>query len=154
MKTLPPVASEPFEQRVGPVGRLLHLAGQLPVVPAEMIDHDDPTFSQPEVGVTVEYGQYMAVGCIGCHRPDFTGGPFAGLPPEAPDPPNLTPDADAGLGGWTEEEFMTFLTTGVNPEGRQANPAFMPWPVTANMTDVEREALWLFLRSLPAVRTD
>lgn len=154
LKTLPPMASEPVEQTVGPVGRALYLAGRLPLVPAEMIDHDDPSFFQPEEGVTVEYGEYLAAGCIGCHRADFSGGPFGGLPPEAPDPSNLTPDVETGLGSWTEDQFTTFLTTGVKPDGTVADRTFMPWPVTAAMTDPERRALWLFLRSLPPIRTE
>ena len=29
------------------------------------------------------------------------------------------------------------------------DPAVMPWPIAAQMTDVEIEALWLYLQSLP-----
>ena len=49
---------------------------------------------------------------------------------------------------------MAFLTTGVKPDEVQADPAFMPWLATAAMTDVERRALWVFLRSLPPVLSD
>jgi mono/diheme cytochrome c family protein len=147
----PPRASDPVEQTVGPLGRLLYLAGQVPLVAAELIDHDDARFSQPDAAVTIEYGAYLATSCTACHRSDFAGGPFAGLPPESPDPANITPDVATGIGAWTEADFVTFFSTGARPDGRQVDPAFMPWTLGAAMTVLEKKALWTYLNSLPPV---
>lgn len=150
IKSVPPVDTNPRNQTVGPLGRALFLAGQVPFVQAEMIDHTDPTFEQPEPGANVEYGSYLATGCVGCHGQEFVGGPMPGMPPDWPDPANLTPDEETGIGSWTRENFLHFAETGVRPDGRQLDAAYMPWPALQSMTDVERDAVWMFLRSLPA----
>ena len=149
IKSMPPVDTDPVEQQVGPLGRVLYVTGQLPLVAAEMIDHGDRTFTQPEAGVTVEYGGYLATSCLGCHGEGFSGGPIPGVPPDWPEAGNLTPDPETGLGSWTEEDFMSFFEDGTRPDGREVDPQYMPWPIGAAMTQEERQALWTFLRSLP-----
>src|SRR5688572_9481432 len=53
LKQLPPVDHVQEENRVGPVFRALHLAGQLPLLPAELIDHAAVrTTTAPPAGVT------------------------------------------------------------------------------------------------------
>lgn len=68
----------------------------------------------------------------------------------------MTPSGD--LGHWTFDDFATTVRTGQTPEGKVLDPSVMPWPIATRMTDVELEALWLYLQSLPtaaiaAVRT-
>lgn len=151
IKSVPPVDTQHPSQKVGPLARALFLSGKFPLLPAEMVDHSDQSFSQPEVGVTVEYGAYLAVGCTGCHGPGLTGGLIPGMPPEAPPAFNLTPDEATGLGSWTEDDFHAFFATGVGPDGRAINPEFMPWPgIGAAMTRDELTAVWLYLRSVNA----
>lgn len=149
LKSAPPVDSEPIEQVVGPLGRLLFVTGRLPLVPAEMIDHADTRFEQPARGVTTEYGAYLATSCVGCHGPTLTGGRIPGTPPDWPAASNLTPDEGTGIGSWSKEHFLDFARTGNRPDGRRVDPTYMPWPALQAMTDEEREALWLYLRSLP-----
>lgn len=149
IKSVPPVDTQPFDQTLGPVGRMLYVTGQAPIVAAELIDHDDPTFEQPEVAPTEEYGAYLATACVGCHGADYAGGAFAGMPPDWPVPANLTPDPDTGIGDWTDEDFRHFAETGLVPEGRQLDATYMPWTALQAMTEVERDAVWMFLRSLP-----
>lgn len=153
IRSLPPVDNEMEPSRVGPLGRLLFAIGQLPLAPAELIDHDAPRNAAPEEGATAEYGAYLATGCMGCHGKDFSGGKIAGTPPEFPPAANITPDVETGIGSWTEEQFMTALRTGVRPDGRQLLPE-MPWQLTAQFQEHELKALWLYFRSLPAVHTD
>ena len=150
IKSVPPVDTDPVEQTVGPLGRVLYLSGQIPLVPAEMIDHSDPSFAQPERAASVEYGRYLATSCVGCHGDQLVGGPMTGAPPDWPDPPNLTPDVETGIGSWTRDDFMHFAETGDRPDGRHVDPTYMPWPALKAMSDVERDAIWLYLRSLPA----
>lgn len=148
IKSVPPVDTEPVNQTVGPVGRALYLAGQVPLVPAELIDHEDATFEQPAMAATAEYGAYLATACIGCHGEDYSGGPMTGAPPDWPTPANLTPH-ETGLASWTKEDFEHFAETGVAPDGRQRDPLYMPWQALQVMSEVERDAVWTFLRSLP-----
>jgi cytochrome c553 len=145
LRTLPPVDRELPETRIGPLGRALYLAGQLPLMPAEGMDHAAARVAG-EPGVTAEYGEYLAWvgGCKGCHYPDLAGGPShePGAPPAA----NLTP---AGIGSWTEADFFKALRGGTRPDGTAIDPV-MPWTLTARMTDDEIRALWMYLRTVPA----
>jgi hypothetical protein len=48
---------------------------------------------------------------------------------------------------WSLEQFRAALRTGQTPT-RQLDDSYMPYPVTAHMTDEEIEALHMYLRSL------
>lgn len=144
----PPVDGAPPETRFGPVPRVLYLFGNFPLLSAEMVDHSDTRFEQPEEGVTVEYGGYLATGCVGCHGPGFTGGKIPGGDPSWPPAANLTPH-ESGLAGWTLEDFHAFAASGTTPDGRTLDPTVMPWTLLGAATPEERDALWLFLASLP-----
>ncbi len=150
LKNLPAVDNELPSNKVGPLGRILFLAGQFPLVPAEKIDHTVAIPQAPEAKASLAYGEYLAVSCIGCHGESFSGGPIPGTPPETPVPTNLTPDEITGLGTWTEDEFFTALREGKLPDGSEMDP-FMPWRDTAQMTDDEIKALWLYFQSLPVL---
>jgi len=66
---------------------------------------------------------------------------------------NLTPDDETGLGRWTEEQFVRALRTGKHQgveDGRPILPP-MPWQNVAQMTDEDLHAVWVYLRSIPAV---
>lgn len=149
IKSLPPVDNELPRSTVGPLGRLLFLAGELPLLPAELIDHEAERAAAPPVGPTAEYGAYLATGCMGCHGHGFSGGKIPGVPPDWPIAANLTPDAETGLGSWTEEDFFRALREGKRPDGRELDSR-MPWNLTAQMTDDEIRALWAYVQSLPA----
>jgi len=149
LKAAPPVDSPPRDETIGPLARALYLFGRFPLIPAEMINHSDRSFSQPPEGETVAYGRYLAGPCAGCHGERFAGGKVPGTPPDWPLATNLTPDTVTGLGSWTEGQFMSFFNDGRTPDGREVDPKVMPWPVVRSMTDSERRALWIFLRSLP-----
>ena len=151
LKTVPPVDNQPPAITIGPLGRVLFLAGQLDLVPAEKIDHEAPRPIGADPGVTVAYGEYMAVGCAGCHGPGFSGGPIPGVPPDWPAAANLTPGGD--LANWNEQAFIETLRTGLTPEEKQLNAQYMPWPTYSQMTDDELKAIWLYLQSLPAKET-
>lgn len=151
LKTVPSVDNQPPDITIGPLGRVLFLAGQLDLVPAEKIDHEAPRPVSETPGVTVAYGQYMAVGCVGCHGPGFSGGPIPGVPPEWPAAANLTPGGT--LANWSEQELIDALRHGITPEGKELDPQYMPWPTFGQMTDDELKAIWLYLQSLPATET-
>jgi len=62
---------------------------------------------------------------------------------------NLTPDAETGLGHWTEQQFIDAMRTGQH-RGR-GRPILPPMPV-AQHSDEELRAIWAYLRSVPAIR--
>lgn len=148
LKTLPKVDRERVALTVGPVARALMLAGEIKLA-AEHIDHAGLRPPTVIPGVTVDYGRYLAVGCTGCHGEQFAGGRIPGAPPDWPLARNLTPAGD--LARWSEQDFLRVLETGVRPDGKQLNPV-MPLAF-GKMTDTEKQALWMYLKTLPAVAT-
>ena len=149
IRSRPAVDREPFVQSVGPVGRALFLSGKLPLLPAELIDHAAPRPTPPAVGVTPEYGAYLATTCTGCHGMGFSGGPIPGAPPEMAIPLNLTPDTVTGLGKWNEADFENAVRHGMRPNGVPLSKD-MPSDQFKHFTDDEIAAIWTYLRSLPA----
>lgn len=83
LRSLPAVDRESQRSTVGPMGRALYVAGQLPLFESELITHDSIVRLRPETGVSVEYGRYLAQigGCTGCHGPTLSGGKIPGTPP-------------------------------------------------------------------------
>ena len=149
IRALPPVDSDLPAPSVGPLGRALFLAGQVPLLPAELIDHAAPRRAAPAARVTAEYGAYLATGCTGCHGAGFSGGRIPGTPPDWKAAANITPDPATGLGRWTEQDFVRAMRTGRRPDGSGIDP-LMPWKALANMNDTELRALWAYLRTVPA----
>jgi mono/diheme cytochrome c family protein len=115
--------------------------------------HAQPFSATP---TQVERGAYLARAgnCAGCHTARG-GAPYAGGRPIATPfgvvyGSNLTPDPATGIGAWSADHFWRALHNGRSRDGRLLNPAF-PY---ANFTQVTREdsdALFAYLRSLPAV---
>lgn len=148
-RSVPPVNRVIPAPAMGPLARLLFLSGQLPLVPAELIDHGAVRPPMPAVGPTAEYGAYLATGCTGCHGPGLSGGRIPGADPNWPPAKNITPDAETGIGSWTEADFMRALRTGVRPNGSAINPV-MPVQATKHMTDEELQAIYRYLRTVEA----
>ena len=88
--------------------------------------------------MSAEYGAYLALsaGCPGCHGPGLSGGKIPQAPPNTVAATNITP---AGLGAWSETDFLRVMRNGTWPDGRRLD-AFMPWPYFAQMTDDD----WMF----------
>src|SRR6266705_3354567 len=72
---------------------------------------------------TIARGQVLVVAgdCASCHTADpskpFAGGKRIDTPFGAIYSPNLTPDRDTGIGGWSEQDFHGALRYGVAPDG-------------------------------------
>jgi mono/diheme cytochrome c family protein len=150
LKSVPPVDRDRVPLEVGPVARVLMLAGKLKLA-AQEIDHANLQPASVQPGATVEYGRYLAVGCTGCHGPNFSGGKIDIGPPDWPHAANLTPHADGRLAKWTEDDFLKVLRTARRPDGSEVNPV-MPRNF-GQMDDMELKAIWLYLRTLPPVPT-
>ncbi len=148
LRSLPPVDRERPATRIGPMARMLLLAGKLPLVPAKLIDQTATRPAAPTESPTAAYGAYLASGCRGCHGADYSGGPIAGGDPSWLPAANLTPDSTAGIGAWSEADFVRALREGRKPDGSEVRPP-MPVAATRSMTDTELRALWAYLRTLP-----
>lgn len=150
IQSLPPVDRHTPKAKAGPIARALFLAGKMPLVPAKLIDHDAPRPITPPAGATVEYGGYLASGCVGCHGPTMSGGAVPGAPPGFAIPANVTPDPETGIGDWSHEDFVRAMREGLSRDGRALDPT-MPVQFTREFTDLELEAIWKYLQSLEPI---
>jgi mono/diheme cytochrome c family protein len=104
----------------------------------------------------IERGAYLAKAgdCLGCHTEDTPGAvPYAGgralaTPFGTFYGPNITPDPQAGIGRWTETDFLRAMRWGLRPDGATYYPAF-PFPSYTKTRDDDLRDLWAYLRSLP-----
>jgi mono/diheme cytochrome c family protein len=102
-------------------------------------------------------GEYLAQagGCMGCHTDTRQGAtPYAGgralkTPFGTFYGPNITPHAQAGIGRWSEADFMRAMRHGRRPDGANYFPAF-PYPSFTKIADNDLRDLWAYLRTLPA----
>jgi mono/diheme cytochrome c family protein len=102
-------------------------------------------------------GEYLATagGCLGCHTLADKGAvPYAGgralkTPFGTFYGPNITPHPAAGIGNWTEADFIRAMRHGERPDGANYFPAF-PYPSFTQIGDADLRDLWAYLKSLPA----
>jgi hypothetical protein len=121
------------------LGLILLGVGMLPAGQPPITD----VITAPSKGLTTEYGKYILSyqDCRDCHGEDLLGGQDGQL---APIGPNLKL-----VKGWTQEQFITTLQTGVDPSGHALDPARMPWKSIGRMDDEELTAIYLYLSDLP-----
>jgi len=105
-------------------------------------------------------GEYLAKagGCVGCHTEAKQGAqPFAGGRALKTAfgtfyGPNLTPHPQAGIGRWSEQDFVRAMREGRRPDGAHYYPSF-PYPSFTKIADADLRDLWAYLRSLsPSAR--
>jgi len=149
-KSVPPVNRASVPVSLGPVARMLIATGKMRLS-ADVINHTGIKPANVTPGATTEYGRYLAVGCQGCHGPNYSGGKIAGGAPDWPAASNLTSGAHGALQNWTEADFVNALRTGRRPNGSELSPV-MP-RAFGKMTDDELKALWSFLKTVPAAET-
>lgn len=153
LRSVPAVDRELPGTKFSLLGRFLLLRGEFDAMfEAHDIDHAARRDAPPAADTTVAYGRYLATigGCNGCHGPDLAGGPIPGAPPDAPPATNLTPQ---GIGSWTQEDFFRAMRQGVRPDGTPIDTVMMPVPLTRQMTDVETQAIFMYLKTVPAKAT-
>lgn len=95
-------------------------------------------------------------GCASCHTAKG-GAPYAGgyaLNTKFGTyyGPNITPDPEDGIGGWSEAQFARALHEGRDDEGHRLSPAF-PYGSFTHLTDADVADLYAFLRTVPAAAT-
>jgi mono/diheme cytochrome c family protein len=96
----------------------------------------------------------QAAGCLGCHTEEkdnaqpYAGGRALKTPFGTFFGPNITPHPEAGIGRWSEQDFMRAMREGRRPDGAHYYPAF-PYPSFTQITDADLRDLWAYVRSLP-----
>ena len=101
-------------------------------------------------------GEYLskAGGCLGCHTEEkkdaqpYAGGRALQTPFGVFYGPNITPHPQAGIGSWTEQDFVRAMREGRRPDGAHYFPAF-PYASFTGIVDQDLRDLWAYLRGLP-----
>jgi mono/diheme cytochrome c family protein len=121
---------------------------------------------RPSPDDKVAYGRYMTRSalCADCHTPiddrgtplpgmDFAGGQEFFETGHLVRSANITPDADTGIGSWTEQQFIDKFKGFENPTNavlakhEQAQNTPMPITAYAGMTREDLSAIYAFLRT-------
>jgi mono/diheme cytochrome c family protein len=117
---------------------------------AEKIDHRLPASQPIAEAVTVAHGRYVSQMCLGCHGANLSGGKIPGAPPDWPAAANLTPGQGRALPAYADAQvFQAMLRTGKRPDGSAVSKV-MPFQALAELNDVDAQALYLYLKSVPA----
>src|SRR5271168_3704307 len=123
-------------------------AGLDPVVPSPR---------QPTGEALLARGEYLtkAADCVACHTAPG-GRPFAGgrafvLPFGSLYSTNITPDAETGIGNYTDANFLNAVHKGIAGGNTRLYPA-MPFASYTYMTDADALAIKAYLFSLKPVR--
>ena len=123
----------------------------------------------PPRGDRLAYGRYLVAvaGCAECHTPAekgrmdesrlFAGGHEFRLPGTRVISANITPDADTGLGTWSEQEFLNrfyqyqeYVKNGAPPVGPEG-VTVMPWLNLCQLPPEDLKAIYAFLRTVKPV---
>jgi mono/diheme cytochrome c family protein len=122
----------------------------------------------PVAGQSAEWnrGRYLAeavVHCQECHTPrNFLGGLKTSLAfsgnlngPDGMKPPNITADAETGIGKWKLDEIEDLLKTGQTPEMDFVGSGMAEVVKgTVALSDADRHAIAVYLKSQHAIRTE
>ena len=114
-----------------------------------------------------ERGAYLVRGiaaCGNCHTPkgpegDLPGMEMAGMIYRDSEGnviyelPNITPDVETGVGGWTDGQLVAAIRDGIRPDG-SVMQGIMPFELYRDMSDADVRAIVAYIRSVPAVRNE
>ena len=105
----------------------------------------------------VQRGEYLARAgdCVSCHTASG-GAPFAGgLRIDTPFgymlTPNITPDAETGIGRWSSADFYRAMHDGINKRNQDMYPT-MPYDFYTKVTRADIDAIYAYLRTVKPVR--
>lgn len=97
----------------------------------------------------IKQGEYLARAgdCTACHTlkggEEFAGGLAIHSPMGIIYSTNITPDPEAGIGRYSEQEFADAVRKGVRRDGKHLYPA-MPYPDYRGITDSDIHALYVY----------
>ena len=115
----------------------------------EPVDPPDPASFDSSL---VERGEALAGlgNCGVCHTTQggspYSGGLALPTPFGTIYTTNITPDAETGIGTWSEEAFIRAMHHGIDREGNQLYPAF-PYDYFAKVTEDDLRAIYAYLMS-------
>ncbi len=124
-----------------------------------------PMVGSPVIPVSADAiarGEYIynAGGCAACHQLEEAEGPSGGYKIEVEEPfpnvyytPNITPDEETGIGGWTGRDFILAMKHGRSPGGGFYWPSF-PYRTYTNIADEDVLDLAAYLMAQPAIRSE
>ena len=111
----------------------------------------------------LERGKYLMssiVACGNCHTQQTPQGPVPGKELAGGTrfeegfgvayAPNITPDAETGIGKWTDKQIITAIREGKRPDGRIIGPP-MPIALYRDMSDEDVRAIVAYVRQVPPV---
>ena len=105
----------------------------------------------------IQRGRYLATAgdCTACHTAIggklFAGGRAIETPFGSVVAPNITPDADTGIGNWSSDEFVSALHDGIGHNGVHLYPA-MPYTYYTRMSRKDDLAIRAYLQTVDPVR--
>lgn len=118
------------------------------------VREDLPVTAPPPALVARGADLARAGNCAACHTAPGGAAYAGGVPIATPfgtvHAGNLTPDVRTGLGLWNADHFWRALHHGRSRDGRLLVPAF-PYTEYTRVTREDADALFAYLRSLPAV---
>ena len=114
---------------------------------------------------SVERGRYLmqsVVACGNCHAARGPKGEIladkglsGGMPfdeqPFTAHASNITPDAETGIGRWTDAQLARAIREGIRPDGSVIGPP-MPVEFYRHLSDDDLQAIVAYLRAQPAVK--
>ncbi|HTA99696.1 MAG TPA: c-type cytochrome [Bradyrhizobium sp.] len=117
----------------------------------------DPPAPKSFDAALVRHGRELAAigNCSTCHTlrgaKDFAGGLPVPTPFGTIYSSNITPDAETGIGRWSEDAFRRAMRDGVARDGQHLYPTF-PYDHFTNVSDDDDRALYAFLMTREPVR--
>jgi mono/diheme cytochrome c family protein len=137
-----------------------------------VFDAPPVTAATPSSKAAVARGKYLVelLGCGSCH----TDGALAGAPnmqawlagsrigiaynnpidwrrPGVVFPPNITPDVETGIGGWSRAQVAAAIRGGAGRHG-SAGTVVMPWQGYSRLSDEDAYAMVDYLKSIEPIR--
>ena len=116
----------------------------------------DPPAPQSFDPVLIKRGRELAAigNCNSCHTvrggKNFAGGLAVPTPFGTIFSSNITPDAETGIGRWSEAAFRRAMRSGIDREGRHLYPTF-PYDHFTHVGDDDDRALYAFLMTREVV---
>jgi mono/diheme cytochrome c family protein len=149
VRGLPPSAGQTTQIRLPMIVKALYGAGMIRDS-AEKIDHKVPPSAPVAVAASVEHGAYVTSMCIGCHGATLAGGRIPGTPPDWPPASNLTPGEGGVMPRYdSAAKFVSMMRTGKRPDGTEVSKV-MPFGSIGNLNEVDLNAMYAYLRTVPA----
>lgn len=128
--------------------------------------------TRPDTNDLLAYGSYLvnAASCVDCHSKtqkgviisgtEFGGGMEFAQPAGIIRSPNITPDAETGIGNWTEDAFVSRFKQYTDSSYQSPKLGIddinspMPWIMYAGMTTQDLKAVYAYLKSLKPINNE